>query len=102
MIELSEDFRRQLIEIAAYLGSHNQSLADRFLRSVQRTLERIVEYPHIGRLLESRRKSLRGVRFRTLIGFSEYLLFYRPTRSGIQALHLAHGARDIRSMLEDE
>jgi toxin ParE1/3/4 len=60
-----------------------------------------VSNPGIGRERRFREPSLQGIRAWVLVGFENYLLFYRPLANGIEIVRLLHGARDLEGLFED-
>jgi plasmid stabilization system protein ParE len=78
-------------------------LAIRFLFSVDNTLEKLAEHPHLGPRLKSRHPRLGDMHsFLVTRPFNHYLVFYRFDEIHLQALRLMHGARDLpKRLLED-
>ena len=73
-----------------------------FLRATRSTMERLLAIPEMGSLYESGHPELSGMHFFPVIGFRNYLVFYRPTTAGIEVLRVLHGARDIEHLLGGE
>ncbi len=90
-----------LIEHYAYIARDKVEPADRFLRQAEKTFELIARFPGIGRAWESRRPRLAGVRVYPIPRFRNYLVFYRPTKEGVEVLTVLHGARDLDAALDD-
>ena len=89
-----------VIECAAYLGeSAGADTADRFLDAVENTLAELAAMPRIGSPRTRPRKTLAGLRQWPVKGFSDYLVFYRPTLGGVEIVRLLHGARDREAIL---
>jgi toxin ParE1/3/4 len=44
---------------------------------------------------------LAGVRSWRVSRFKTYLIFFRPIESGVEILHIAHGARDIERLFDE-
>src|SRR5713226_8246174 len=65
-------------------------------------MERLLAMSGMGSLYESDEPELAGVRFFPVTRFRNYLVFYRPTTTGIEVLRVLHGARDIESLLSGE
>ncbi|MBK8098773.1 MAG: type II toxin-antitoxin system RelE/ParE family toxin [Planctomycetes bacterium] len=62
-------------------------------RRSKATLRRLVENPGHGRVFESQRVALDGVRTWVVRGFP-FLVYYREVADGIEVIHILHGARD--------
>jgi len=63
--------------------------------AVEETLADLERMPGMGHRYESARRQLAGIRVWSVKGFPNHLIFYRPTKEGIEVLHVLHGARDI-------
>lgn len=101
-LDLHRVAQRDLDEYAEYIRRDNPRSALRFVRAARRTMERLLAMPALGSLYESDEPELTGVRFFPVSRFRNYLVFYRPTSTGIEVLRLLHGARDIESLLRGE
>jgi toxin ParE1/3/4 len=91
------DADADLTETALFLAQQGSlDVALRFYERVQRTFETLAETPRIGR-----RWKLRGrdVRSRPVVGFENWLVFYRSVPEGIEILRVLHGARDLRRLM---
>jgi plasmid stabilization system protein ParE len=95
--------KRDLIDHFAYLVEHaSPEEAHRFLRAIDAALELLVGMPEMGARWHSSLPRLSGVRRWIPRGYKNYLLLYRPTRTGIELLHVYYSARDIPALLADE
>jgi toxin ParE1/3/4 len=84
--------RQDIYECAEYLESRDFSVADRFRKCVQETVELLCGNPELG---ERFRRDLTGTtRRRGVLNFANYLIFYRREESTLQILRIIHGARD--------
>ena len=81
-----------LLEIAVYIAQDDLAASDRFIDAVTEKLELLARHPTMGRLRSELAPDLR----RFPIG--QYVVFYRPTRSGIDVVRVLSGARDIPSL----
>ncbi len=95
--------KRDLIEHFAYLAEHaSVEEARRFLAAVDAALQLLVGMPKMGSQWHSPVPRLRDVRRWIPQGYRNYLLLYRPTRTGIELLHVYHSKRDIPALLAEE
>lgn len=92
---------RDLIECATYLGEQRPGFENRFLDSVESTLDFLAGMPETGGLYETQDPRLQGIRVWRVKDFEKYLVFYRLHETGIELVRLLHGARDIASVLEE-
>jgi len=81
--------RSDLVDILLYIRRDNRRAARRLLHRIDRTLQLLAEFPKIGQSREEFGKSLRS------LPVGSYLLFYRPTRDGVQLVRVLHGSRDL-------
>jgi toxin ParE1/3/4 len=65
-------------------------------------MERLADMPALGSRYESHAPELTGVRFFPVTRYRNYLVFYRPTATGIEVLRVLHGAQDIERILGGE
>ena len=95
--------KRDLIGHFAYLVEHaSLEEARRFLRAIDTVLELLLGMPEMGARWHSSLPRLSGVRRWIPRGYKNYLLLYRPKRTGIELLHVYYSARDIPALLADE
>ncbi len=73
-------------------------IAERFVASVEGTLENLVAHPELGPRCWGR---LEGYRRMSIAGFDKHMLFYIPCEVGIELVRVLHGARDIERIFED-
>ena len=89
---LSPDVRQDIKDIGRYLEERNVSAARRFTRAVGQTTEMLRQNPELGERLHT---DLTGqIRYRTISGFTNYLIFYRRVDSVLEVVRILHGARD--------
>jgi toxin ParE1/3/4 len=90
--------RKDFYECAEYFEERDASVADRFRESVRETVELLCGNSELG---ECFRRDLTGtIRFRGILKFSNYLIFYRREDSNLQILRIIHGARDYEKMFD--
>jgi toxin ParE1/3/4 len=89
-----------IAKIALFLLDQSESLADRFIASVQVTMKDVARSPGIGSLKEYDNPRLGGVRSWWIRGFRNHLMYYLVTDDGIDVLAVAHGAQDVQTLLE--
>lgn len=73
-----------------------------FVDAVRESFELLVQMPHIGSPREFRHSRVRNMRMWIVKGFSDYLIFYRPTEDAIEVIRVLHGKRDIEEIFSDE
>ena len=84
--------RLDVKQIAEYLEERNISATRRFVQAVAKTSEMLLHDPDLGERLRSDPTGL--IRYRTVLEFRNYLIFYRRTDSALEILRLLHGATD--------
>ena len=85
-----------------YLETQNPVVADRYLESVEQTLEQLSRFPLMGRQRDYDHPRLSGMRMRPVRGFEKYLIFYLPGADGIEVVRVLHSARDIERIFATE
>lgn len=87
-------------ECAAFIATGSVEAAHRFLTNAERTLKETALFPKSGSPRVSARKSLAEIYARPIVGFRNYLVFYRILKGGnIRVVRVLHGARDVATML---
>lgn len=95
--------KRDLVGHFAYLAEHTSvEEARRFLKAVDTALELLLAMPEMGARWTSPLLRLSGVRRWSPRGYKHHLLLYRPTRAGVELLHVYHSARDIPALLDED
>ena len=77
-----------------YIARVRPGAAERFVDTVEATLKRLEAMPRLGRPWARRGTPLGDVRVRSVAGFQNYLLYYRPIHGGIEWVAIRHAAQD--------
>jgi toxin ParE1/3/4 len=88
----------ELWGIWSFIARDDPEAATRVIEAAEGTLATLAANPGLGRLRKFRNPRLSGIRSWHIAGFDNYLVFYRKIPTGIQVLHVYHGARDLESM----
>jgi toxin ParE1/3/4 len=88
------DSRDDLTAIWLYIAQDNVTAADRLVQEIDRTLNLLASFPHIGEAVEQLRPATR--RF----NIGNYQLFYEPIADGIRLLRVFHAARRIEELFD--
>jgi toxin ParE1/3/4 len=83
-----------------YIGERNFDAAERFAQAAEDAFEKLAGMPLMGTLRGFSHPRIADLRFWPILGFENYLIFYRPTPSGIEVLRVIHGAQDIDRLFE--
>ena len=73
-------------------------MAWRFADAVDAMIEMLCQNPELGERLHA--DPTGQIRYRTISGFKNYLIFYRQQDSQLQILRILHGARDYEQFFE--
>ena len=76
-------------EIWVYIAQDNPDAADRLLDRFDDLFRLLLSQPFLGKSVEELAQKLR------FVPIGNYLIFYRPTKDGIEIVRILHGARDI-------
>jgi toxin ParE1/3/4 len=93
---------REWDECLDYLARQNVTAARRFFNAVQQAIERLARMPGLGSPVEIWNPQLEGVRYLTIQGFRNYVVYYRPLEDGIEVLHIVHASRDVDRLFADD
>lgn len=88
-IRFSTEACRDIEEISGYIFELNPVAAHRFLDALDETCELLASHSMIGRLRPELGESLRS------FPIGNYLVFYVPTRDGIDVFRVIYGGRDL-------
>ena len=77
--------------IAAWIARDSEQAALKWARELHQTITATADTPGIGTDRSHLRRGLRSV------PFGNYLIFFKPTRNGIQVARVIHGARNYRN-----
>jgi len=95
---ITSDARQNIKEIGQYLEERNPTAARRFLQAIEDTIEMLCQNPELGERLHA--DPTGQIRYRTISGFKNYLIFYRRVDAVLEIVRLLHGARDYEQFFE--
>ena len=81
-----------------YIFERNPSAALRFADAVNETIKMLLGNPNLGERLST--DSSGQIRFRTISGFKNYLIFYRRVDAVLEILRVLNGARDYEDLFD--
>ena len=84
--EFHPEAEQEFIEAAAYYEQNVTGLGERFGSEVRRAIERLLEYPESGSLIDTDLRRLMLTRF-------PYFLIYSSTSDLLKVVAVAHGHR---------
>jgi toxin ParE1/3/4 len=94
--------KRDLIDHFVYLGEEaGLGAAERFMEAAKRSFERVRKTPAMGSPCEFLNPVWAELRRWPIMGFSDYLVFYRYRASDVEIVRVLHGARDIAAMFQN-
>ncbi len=100
-IILASAIEAELLAIWAFIAEDNAEAAGRFVEAVYETFMFLAENAKVGEPRAFHAPKLKGVRSWPVSRFRNYLIFYPPPfRTGVQILHVCHGARDVERLFE--
>jgi plasmid stabilization system protein ParE len=92
-IERSSQAQRHLVDIWLYIANDSPAAADKFLDQIDTLCKLLSTSPLLGRSREELGRSLRS------FPVGDYLIFYRPKRTGIVVVRVLSGYRDLDKLL---
>ena len=92
----SEDAEWDMADIVSYFDERSDGISERFHQAVNETVEMLCRNPNLGERLST--DSSGQIRFRTISGFKNYLIFYRQVDTVLEILRVLHGARDYEDL----
>ena len=89
-----------LVGIYHYLYQNaNEAVAERFFDAAERSVNRLIKYPGVGR---KRDELSPGLRAFSVHGFRDVLIFYRENPRGVFVERVIHGAQDLPELFESD
>ncbi|HZQ45585.1 MAG TPA: type II toxin-antitoxin system RelE/ParE family toxin [Verrucomicrobiae bacterium] len=88
----------ELWEIWQFVARDNPAAATGLVEAAFKTFEMLAANPALGRPRSFQNPRLRGIRSWRIVGYENYLIFYRPIQKGVRVHHVYHGARDLESL----
>lgn len=92
--------KHDLASLSSFIALNNRRSAERFLAAAEKAFASLAAMPGMGAPWESANPRLADLRFWSIRGFENHLIFYRPVDGGIEVIRVLHGSRDIESILE--
>jgi toxin ParE1/3/4 len=91
---LSAQARADLEEVWLYIGQDSPVAADRFIDRILQACQKLAVAPRIGRSHDDLGPVLRS------LPVDKYIVFYRPSKSGIEVARVLSGYRDIEALFD--
>ena len=95
---ITSDARQNIKDIGWYLEERNPAAARRFVQAIEETAEMLCNNPDLGERL--RADPTGQIRYRTISGFRNYLIFYRRVEDILEIVRILHGAQDYEQFFE--
>ncbi|MGL6226262.1 MAG: type II toxin-antitoxin system RelE/ParE family toxin [Thermoguttaceae bacterium] len=96
-VEWTVNARLDIKEIGLYFAERSLVTSRRFTDALYRTAQLLCQMPKIG----DRVPKHPGIRMRRVVGFGNYLVFYRLVDNTLQVLRILHGARNVVDLLTE-
>jgi len=90
--------KQDIVACGDYLAERDLSVAWRFADAVDAAIEMLCRNPELGERL--RADPTGQIRYRTISGFRNYLIFYRRVDDVLEIVRILHGARDYNQFFE--
>jgi toxin ParE1/3/4 len=91
-ITLDRAAKKDLVEIWHYIAKDNLQAADRMLDRIREGFEVLARFPKGG---TARPELAPGLRCYSV---GNYVIYFRPGKTGIEIARVLHGARDVNSL----
>lgn len=100
-VRISLAAQEELNEISDYISEDNPDAASAFIDAAFVTFRKLARMPNIGKEVDFNNPKLKGLRCMLIPKFPNYIIFYFPTKDGIDVSRILHGARDLDLLLGD-
>jgi toxin ParE1/3/4 len=88
----------ELWEIWDYIDRRDAEAAMRVIKAAHETFAFLARNSGVGKRCGFQGSRLSDVYFRPVMGFENYLIFYRITKEGVHILHVLHKARNVEKV----
>ncbi len=85
-----------ILEISDYFDDRSETAGCRFRQSLEKTIQMLCKNPEFGEVL--RYDKSKTIRYRTMIDFSNYVIFYCVERDSLVVVRVLHGSRNYVSL----
>jgi toxin ParE1/3/4 len=99
-VQKTTQAKADLIEIASFIAADNLDFAERFLDAAEAAFAQLAALPSLGQAVPFQSVLAQGMRVWRVEGFERYLIFYRPSGSGIEVVRVLHTARDFPTIFQ--
>jgi toxin ParE1/3/4 len=99
-IRIQSQARRDVVELAVYIGQDSVGAANRFLDATDKTFAMLAQQPFLGTEHAAQNPRLNGIRVFRVKKFPNHLAFYFARKDGIEIVRVLHGARDLDAALD--
>jgi toxin ParE1/3/4 len=94
---------KDLPGLYSFIAQQDRAAAERLLDAVEETFAQLTRHPDSGAFYPTRKPKLRALRMLPVIGFHDYLIFYRLEQNGVvHILYVTHGARHLLRLFRRE
>jgi toxin ParE1/3/4 len=93
---LSAQARQDLKDIKNYIARDNLDRAAAFIKSIGDRFQKLANFPGMGSSYEELAPALRG------FPVGNYVIFYRPSETGITIERILSGYRDLDALFQNE
>ena len=95
VVHISFKAGHDLEEIEEYISRDNHDAAGRLIQRIEEICNLLAQHPEAGDDRSELSPKLRG------FPIGNYLVFYIPTRDGIEVVRVLHGSRDIPNIFAE-
>ena len=97
----TRQFSAEMLSIYRYIASDNPDAAERFFAAVEHCIQRLTVFPRIGRLWDTNKPALEGMRVYSVEPYRVYQIFYRVVGKDLEVYRIVHGARDLKRFVNE-
>ncbi len=95
--DFQPDARQDVRDILAYFDSLSDTAGDRFYAALKKTVDMLRRNPEMGEKYQF--DSKREIRHRTVIGFENYVIFYRTEKVTLLIVRVLYGGRNFSTTI---
>jgi len=98
IVDVTEDAQADIADIGFYYAQRDREVESRFYRAVDETIQMLADSPELGERCRFRSPETKSMRVWLVAGFSNYLIFYRPSDDVLEVKRIFHGARNYAAI----
>jgi len=101
VIRRTAQVRQDIIDLYGYIHERSPQAAERVFDAIEASVQALLDTPVVGQLWNAPDLRLQGMRFTTVNRYRNFLVFFRPTSTGVDVFRVIHGTRELERIVDE-